>query len=379
MKPCSCTFASLWVNRWFCLGLCALALLTTCHRAEAPLQIGFVGGLTGRVAGLGVAGRDGVLLAMEECNRAGGLHGRQVELVVRDDQQDQQVAAAVIEELLASQVVAIIGPMTSAMAVVMQPAANQAQVVMVSPSVTANRFSDLDDYFLRVTTPLLVNAEKLADYAIAHQRTRVAVCLDSANAAYSEDWLASFAGRLTANGGRVVHVERIRSGADEGFLPLAERLLKSAPDAVLLLCGAIDTALVAQQVRKLGSQVPLFASEWAFTSDLISFGGRAVEGMLAFVTYDPASQAPRHLAFLTNFENRFGYRPSFAAVLAYEAAVFVLTGLEHNPQRAGLKTKLLEEGRFAGLQGEIQVNRFGDGERETFLAVIRQGQFTTGR
>jgi branched-chain amino acid transport system substrate-binding protein len=368
--------------RWparFCLGVLLIALLATCRKAEPPLRIGFVGCLTGRVAGLGVAGHDGVLLAVEEYNRAGGLKGRRVELVVRDDQLDEKVAAAVMQELLATEVVAIIGPMTSTMAAVMQPAANRAQVVLLSPTVTANRFTDQDDHFLRVTMPLKVNAGKLADYALRHQRKRIAVCIDTDNAVYTEDWLASFAQKLELGGGRVVHVERLSRDATEGFLPLVKRMLEAGPDAVLLLCGAMDTAMAAQQVRKLGSQLPLFTSEWAFTSDLIGFGGKAVEGMRAFVSYDPASQTPRHLAFLANFEKRFGYRPSFAAVLGYDAAAYLLAALERNPQREGLKAKLLELGHFPGLQGEIRVNRFGDAERQTFLAVIREGQFTADR
>ena len=62
----------------------AFLSMTSCSE-EPPLKIGFVGGLTGRVADLGVAGRDAVILAIEEKNRSGGIAGRKVELVVRDD------------------------------------------------------------------------------------------------------------------------------------------------------------------------------------------------------------------------------------------------------------------------------------------------------
>jgi len=186
--------------------------------------------------------------------------------------------------------------MTSSMAMVMLSAANQRQVVLLSPTVTANRFNDLDDHFLRVTMPLKIKAEKLADYALLHQQKNIAVCIDMANAAYTEDWLATFAQKLElAVAGCCMSNDSDR--CRRGFLPLAERMLKAAPDAILLLCGAMDTAMVAQQLRKLGSQLPLFSSEWAFTSDLIGLeegGGR----MQAFVSYNPTSQAPRHLAFV---------------------------------------------------------------------------------
>ncbi len=355
-----------------------LALATAgCGRESSPLRIGYVGGLTGRVAGLGVAGRDGVLLAVEEVNRAGGIAGRQLEVLVRDDRQDAETAKKLAEELAAGDAVAIIGPMTSSVAAAMHPVINARQILMISPTVTSNRFNDQDDYFFRVTMPLRVNAGKLAEHALRHGLKNFAVSVDTANAAYTEDWLESFRRPFEAGGGRIVHVERFTSGREGGLFPLAERMLAAKPDALLLLSGAMDTALIAQQVRKLGSGVALFSSEWANTSDVINFGGKAVEEMSSFVTYNPASRASRHRAFMENFERRFGYQPSFAAVLAYEAATGLFAAMERNPQRAGLKEALLGVGSFAGLQGDVRLNRFGDPERETFLAVIRDGRFAT--
>lgn len=361
---------------WLFVGLLAF-LSAACRQEPLSLKIGYVGGLTGRVSGLGVAGRDGVLLAVEEVNRAGGVGGQRVEILSKDDRQDVEMAKRVAEEFAAADVVAIIGPMTSSMAAVMQPIVNDRKLVMISPTVTSNQFNDQDDYFFRMTMPLGINAGKLAEDALRRGLKRFAVSVETANAAYTEDWLASFRRPFEAGGGEIIHVERFKSGDEGGFLPLAERMLKGRPDALLLLSGAMDTALIAQQVRKLGSAVPLFASEWAFTSDVVNFGGKAVEGMCSYVTYNPGSQASRHRTFLADFEARFGYKPSFAAVLAYEAAQGLFAGLRRNPRRDGLKEALVAVGSFAGLQGEVRINRFGDPQRETFLATVRDGQFTT--
>lgn len=365
------------VSGWAAILLLSIVSLAACAKDEPPIKIGYVGGLTGRVASLGVAGRDGVLLAVEEVNRAGGVNGRPVEVLARDDRQDPEAARQAVAELVQADVVAIVGPMTSAMAVAIEPLAGQAHLPLVSPTVTANRFSGQDDYFFRLTPALEVNAGKLARHAAGQGVRTIAVALETANADYTEDWLLSFQRVCEAEGSRVVAVERFNSGAEGGFLPLAGRLLKGRPDALLLLTGAMDAAMIAQQVRKLGSQVPLFASEWANTSDVVNFGGKAVEGMRSFVTYDPTTQTPRHQLFVTSFENRFGYKPSFAGLLAYEATGYLLAALQNNPRREGLKAALLAVGRFPGLQGDIRVDRFGDAQRETYLAVIREGRFAT--
>lgn len=81
--------------------------------------------------------------------------------------------------------------------------------------------------------------------------------------------------------------------------------------------------------------------------------------------------------FLTNFEKRLGYKPSFAAVLSYEVANYLFAGLQRNPRREGLKEILLSVGHFPGLQGDVRINRFGNPDRETYPAVICHSFFTT--
>ena len=74
-----------------------LAALAACSPPE-PLRIGFIGGLSGRVADLGEAGRNGAQIAVEEFNQAGGINGLPVELIVRDDGQNPEKAIAAVNE-----------------------------------------------------------------------------------------------------------------------------------------------------------------------------------------------------------------------------------------------------------------------------------------
>lgn len=355
--------------------LCLSLFLASCTE-EAPVKIGFVGGLTGRVADLGVAGRDAVTLAVEEQNQAGGISGRKVELVTSDDQQNSEALIRSINGLIDQQVVAIIGPMTSSMAVEAQPIVNASKVVMVSPTAKTDQLSGIDDYFLRVTAPISKNAQRLASYATEEMNlSRFAIVYDLSNQAFTETWLNSFTEAFEERGGEVVAVESFVSNPDSHFLPIAKQILQTEPDGVLLLSSAIDTALMAQQIRKLASPVALFSSEWASTTDLLSFGGRAVNGMQSFHSFNPDSQEPRYLAFKKNFIQRFGYEPSFATVLSYDAASCILAGLAENPDKNSLKKVLLDRRRIDGLQSEIVLDSYGDVERKLFLTVVEANQF----
>ena len=360
------------------LGVCLS--VASCSE-ELPLKIGFVGGLTGRVADLGVAGRDGVIMEVEHINRSGGIGGRKVELVIKDDRQDAESAKQAIRELISEQVIAIIGPMTSSMAVVIQPLISSSQTVTISPTAKTDQLSDQDDFFLRVTNQLSRNAEQLAAHAVKGLGLKkIAVVYDVSNRAFTETWLNYFEKLLLQNGGQIAVAEEFTSQPDVHFLPIAKRILATKPDGVLLLSNAIDTALLAQQIRKLESKVALFSSEWAFTTDLISFGGRPVNGMIAFLSFNTNSQEARYLAFKERFINRFGYAPSFATVLAHDATSFLFAGLKKaglkkNPSQRDLKEALLNLGPFPGLQSKITVDRYGDVERTLFMTVIEDGQF----
>ena len=354
----------------------AVCLAPVACSEEPPMKIGFVGGMTGRVADLGIAGRDGVIYAIEEKNQAGGIAGRTLELLVRDDYQDAQRAQRGVAELLEEEVVAIIGPMTSSMALVIKPVIDAGKTVTVSPTVKTDQLSAQDDFFLRVTVPLSSNARLLASQVVNNLHLRqVAIVYDVSNRAFTETWVNYFTGALQELGGEVILKEEFSSSPTVHFLPIAKRIMSSKPEAVLLLSNAIDTALLAQQLNKLGSQMPMFCSEWAFTTDLISFGGRAVDGMSSYHSFNANSEDSRYLAFREGFLQRFGYAPAFASVLAYDAAAFLFAGLEKNPAREGLKKTLLELGSYQGLQSLFKVDRFGDAERKLFLTVVADGQF----
>ncbi len=357
------------------MSFCLCLVLTACGE-DAPLKIGFVGGLTGRVADLGVAGRDGVILAVEEKNKSGGIAGRQIELIVRDDQQNAEQARMAVKELNKENVLAIIGPMTSSMAMVVKPVVDAEQIIMISPTVKTSQLTDQDDYFLRVTTPLNKNAERVAEYASAQLGLKkFAVVYDVSNREFTETWLNHFQKILQGWGGEVLIAEEFSSQPDAHFLPVAEKIHEAAPEAVLMLSNAIDTAMLSQQIRKLGSNAPFFSSEWAFTTDLISFGGRAVNGMTSFHSFNVDSQNARYKTFVENFSRRFGYTPSFATVLAYDAASFLFHGLEITTMRNELKKALLEIGSFEGVQSPVTVNKYGDVERKLYLTVVEDGHF----
>ena len=341
-----------------------------------PLRIGFVGGISGRYADLGIAGRNGVQLAIEMRNAAGGVNGRKIELVIEDDKQDADVARHAIGRLIERKVEAIIGPMTSQIAVVCVPLVDEAKMLMVSPTVTSETLSEKDDYFLRVIAPTTEYARKNARHHVGQQgHRRIAVAYDARNSVYTESWLADYRDTFVSLGGEIIATEAYVSSDDIDFMQLAERLLVNKPDAVLVIANSVDTAMLAQQLRKRNPEISLTAAEWAATERLTELGGKAVEGMAIAQFLDRNSQHPGYLAFHKAFVDRFSMEPGFAGITGFDAANVVLDALAERKKGQTLKQTILKRGIFPGAQSEIRFNASGDADRETYMTVIRNGTF----
>jgi branched-chain amino acid transport system substrate-binding protein len=357
------------------LSLSLFLALTACAPPE-PIRIGFIGGLTGRVADLGQAGRNGFQLAVEQMNAAGGVQGRSIEIIVRDDDQDPAQARRAAEELVAAKVALIIGPMTSAMVEPVLAVATAGGITVLSPTVTSPDLTGKDDLFLRIMADTRVYAELSARYNYDKNGVRrVAAVFDQHNRAYSENWLAAFRQSFSALGGTMVAEIAFESaeGTDHGAL--VRQMLAAQPDALLFVSGALDTARFAQQARQIGAQQKLFSVEWSATERLIELGGKAVDGMYMAQQFDRNDRSPTYLSFANAYEARFHSPPGFPSVAAYDATRAALETLARGGSSSKLKQSLIEGSPFKGVQQAVLFDRFGDSQRPAFNTLIHDGQF----
>lgn len=364
-------------RRWMGLALAAVLLcagMLACTRKE-PLKIGFVAGISGRVADLGISGLNGATLAVEEINRKGGIGGRQVMLLVRDDEQNPDAARKAVLSLMDEKVEAVIGHMTSSMSMTTLPLFNEKKMVLISPTTTTEALRGIDDYFFRVIDGTSAYAGKAALHLLEGGKTRVAAVYDLRNKAYTQSWFDDFTAEFEKRGGQLVHLGTFESGPDTAFLDLAKAALEKGPQAVLLISSAMDAAILCQQIRKLDKAMPIITSEWAATEQLIELGGPAVEGVELYQFFDRDSTLPNYLAFRKAYVERFSTEPGFASVAGYDAASVLLQSFQKTEGGRPLKEVLLGVGSFEGAQGPVSMDRFGDSKRQTFLATVRGGRF----
>ena len=371
-------------NSWLRLILVVVLLITLGFFAEGcmikkPILIGFAAQLTGIQAELGVQERNGVQMAVETINETGGVAGRKIELIIRDDRGIPEKAQAADRELIKAGVLAIIGHATSAQTQAGLEVTNPAKVVLLGPTVSTPELSGLDDYFFRVYPSFKDGAQAFTQYI--YQRsgiTQLAIIYDSDNAAYSKTYCSTVASKFQSLGGTITSEISFSSVAQSDFSPLLLKLRASKAEGLLIIASDIDTALIAQRTRLMDWQTPLFTSCWAQTDTLINNGGQAAEGIKFEQAYALTSQSPTFLEFQARYQTRFGQAPSFGAAHAYDSFLVLAAALEKTGGRPeGLRQALLETHGFKGLTNIFSFDRFGDVERPIYLNTIRDGKFIT--
>lgn len=347
------------------------------RRKNQPIILGFSAQLTGRQAELGVQERNGVQLALEQFNETGGIEGRIISLAIHDDLGNQEEAKAGDEKLIEKGAVAIIGHVTTSQTLAGLEVANNAKVVMVGPTVSTPKLSGIDDYFIRIHPSFEKSSQSFAQYIFEHKGIKnIAIIFDKDNLAYSKTYSTIFSDSYQSLGGNVKSVLDFSSNSKPDFSNLIEELQETKADGLLIVASDIDTALIAQRLRLMNWEIPLFASSWAQTETLISNGGQAVEGMILEQAYDLNNQSSEFQDFKSRYCARFGNEPSFGAAFSYESTLMVIEGLKKtHGSKIGLKEALLEVTNFNGLTEKLKLNKFGDVERNSYLNSISNGKF----
>lgn len=359
-------------------GVIIAAILAGENLTHSPLYIGFLGDLSGNFSDLGQQALDGSRLAVEECNASGGIDDREVRMLVRDDGSNPQQAIAALQSLADRQALAIVGPVTSDIAVAVLPFANHHGLVLLSPTVSGDIFATSGEYLFRIYPAATETAQQLARYALQRRGLRrIFVLYESSNLTQFQTSLTAFTNDYLTLGGKISGQLRINDHNPETYLELARKALAAETDGVLILADSATTAILCQQLHKLDPHIPICTTETSMTTLTLNTGGKAVEGLFAFNTVNPNSFSDRYQTFCRVFYRRFGYAPDYAAVHGYDATRILLLALSQGTRRESIKTSLTALRSFESVQGRIRFNEWGDVRRELSLVAIREGKFAT--
>ncbi|MBN2440673.1 MAG: ABC transporter substrate-binding protein [Spirochaetales bacterium] len=356
---------------------CFVLLFCSCMNNQ-PVKLGYIGVLTGKYSDLGISGRNGASIAIEEINKSGGINGRKLDLIVKDNKLDPAQCITGAEELLEEGVIAIIGPMTSDMSIALLDLLNRKKVPMISPTASTPRLTGLDDYFLRVNPPDVTEAYSAANFFYTIKRiTNVAVVYDLVNKSFTEGLYIAFKETFEKLGH--VSIVPIPFSVEDNpdYSRICDSIIESKTDALFIIANSIDSALICQQLKKRNIDILRFLTGWAMTEEFINQAGNAANDVIFNHYHDTESTKPLYIKFLSNYQNKYGKKPDFIASLGYNAAYVIIQTLKKNSHPKDVKQAILDIGTFEGLQGTIQFDTYGDCSLERFYLTIKNNKITS--
>ncbi len=351
-------------------------LLASCNQ-KTDYSIGFSTSLTGRGASLGKDLYEGTLLAVEEINQEEGPF--RIKLIVRDDGGDKGRALANAKEFAEMGIEVVMGYATSAIADAVLPFLTEKKIVLLGASISSPIFDKKDDFLFRVVNSSTSEAIAVADHIIETIGPKVFVGIfDQGNAAYAEAWAKTFRNRYQVRGGVVSLILPFLTRTPPPYQEVIDDALQKEPSAtgICVVASSIDTAGFAQAFKQRVPNGIIAVSGWGNNLDLITYGGKAVEGAIIAQSHNPLDSSPRFLRFKSKFQEAFGRIPPFGAVHAYETVKYLETALRQRKTGEPLKEALKRIKEVQGVQRKIRFDETGDAYRPLFILTVREGVFT---
>lgn len=243
--------------------LLIIILVVLFYNRKKDIKIGFSASLTGIHSSLGLGVRDGINLALEQINSSGGINGRKIKLIVKDDKNNTDIAIKNSLELIEKGVKVIIGNVTSGMTEPVIPIINENNMLLISPTVSSNNLIGKDDNFISVHPPNKQEQASLVNYVINETNIRkIAILYDLSNEGFTIDWKNYFKNRFTENGGIITKEISYNSNDDNfNYIEHTEKVLDSNSEGILLITNDIDAAIFCQQIRKVDKNVQFFLQD----------------------------------------------------------------------------------------------------------------------
>lgn len=366
----------LLIQKSVLLAVLFVPLFYGCGESE-PVKIGYVAGVTGRHSELGIGIRNGIHLAVSDLNESGGINGRKINLVVRDDGGSPEQAARVINELMDDNVQIIIGPLLSKMARATIEVITGRDVLVFSPTISTNALSKIDDNFLRLIPESSFQAESIAAAIHVSPHRQLGVVYDSSNAAYTKPIYELFKRRMDESGRNITYVNDLSGGQEKDLSAVADEIVEKNVDALFFVTSSIDAGELSQQIRKKDQDVQFYGTYWVKSGKIIEIGGRSVEGMILSTIFESPVKDQVYIDFEEKYKKQFIVEPNWPSVYGYESMMIIAEGAgEAGSFEPGeVKEAIIRIGEFEGLEEKIKIDEFGDAVRSRGLVQISDGTF----
>jgi len=354
------------------------SLLSACQTQGSggdKVRIGVFMSTTGSTANFGISSVNGIKMAADEINAAGGINGKQVELLVQDDRSDASEAATIVTKFVTQdQVHAVIGEVASSRSIAAAPIAQNAKIPMLTPSSTNPEVTKKGDFIFRSCFIDPYQGAAIAQFAAKTLGAKTAAIMVDRKNDYSTGLEKVIDQTFTKFGGKIVATQSYQEG-DQDFNAQLTSLKGSNPEVIFVPGYYNDVGLIAKQARDKGITVPLIGGDGWDSEQLYKIGGTALNGSYFTNHYSPFDTAPNVVKFVNDYKKRYNSTPDALAATAYDAANIMFDAIKRSKSLSGtdIRDALAATNAFPGVTGTVTFNQNRDAVKPIVMIEIKDG------
>jgi len=365
------------------VSLIVLALLSSCNGSSggsgdnSPIKIGLVAPMSGGSSIMGVSQQNGYLLAIGEINDAGGINGREIELLTYDDTGDPQKAASGAQKFADDDsILAMGGSCNSTSTLAMVPIFDEAGIPDLVVSSSSNKLTGCSPYFFRMSVQDDMVGPQMAKSLLDMGKKSVVIFYP--NNDYGIGLCGSLRDYFLQNGGTVLE-ELTYQADDQDFTAQVTTCKSLDPDAVAMCGTPADSGLIIKQLRQNGVESVLIGGTGLYNTNTVEIAGIASEGVYVIGVYVPTNPDPKVQELVSKYKNAYGSEPDNFAALAYDQMYVIAEACQRAMDNGELTRETLKDElkktNYAGVTGTVTFNANNDWERDYLTLQIKDGLF----
>ena len=357
------------------------AVMASAASAQDTVKIGLSGPFTGGSSSMGVSMRDGVKLATEEINAAGGIDvgGKKmkIQLVERDDEAKNELGVQIAQELINKEkVAATVGYINTGVALASQRFYQEAEIPVMNNvatgTVVAKQFP-APNYIFRTSANDTIQSAMIVEEAIGRQKfTKVAILADSTN--YGQLGKADLEKALAAKGVTAVVVEKFNI-KDTDMTAQILKAKEAGAQAILTYAIGPELAQIANGMSKLGWKVPMIGSWTLSMASYIDTAGANGDGAMMPQTFIQLPSTPKRKAFIEAYQKAYKIdriASPVSAAQGYDSIYVLAAAIEQAKSTDGPKIREALENLGKKIEGVVTTydKPFSKDDHEAITANI---------
>ena len=358
------------------LTICAVLGIVTPVFSQDTIKIGEFGSLTGDNASFGISQNNGVQMALEEINAAGGVLGKKLDLTVEDNQTKQGETTTITRKLISQDhVVALIGEVASSKTLEAAPIAQESKIPLIATAATNPKVTQTGDYVFRVCFTDDFQAVVIARFVLEKlKKTKIAFLTD-VKQDYSVGLTNIAKDYLSKNAATIVKEQSYSSG-DKDFRAQLTDLKSANPDVIVITGYYSEASLIAKQARQLGIKSVFVGGDGWDGSSLIPVGGKAIEGAFFSNHFSTEDSSPAVKDFVSKYKAKYNNAlPDAFAALGYDALKLLADAITRagGTDPAKLRDAIAATKDFAGVTGKITLGLDRNAQKSAVILTIKDG------